>query len=64
MRRGERMKAEKAGRKVRMLLTVDCLAGVDDASRMGALRFTDPDGTTFLACLLVGSALVTWLLKA
>ena len=49
MRRGERMKAEKAGRKVRTLLTVDCLAGVDDASRMGALRFTDPDGSTFLA---------------
>jgi serine/threonine-protein kinase HipA len=48
MRRGERMLAEKCGKAARALMQVDFLAGVDDLSRMGALRFKAASGDPFL----------------
>ena len=45
MRRGERLSADETGGTARTLFEVDFLAGVDDASRMGALRFKDANGS-------------------
>lgn len=39
MRRGERHRAEREGRAVRTLQDADYLLGVEDVSRLGALRF-------------------------
>lgn len=49
MRRGERTAADQIGRPARILAPIDFLAGVDDWSRMGALRFKDPNGVSFLS---------------
>jgi len=49
MRRNERARARREGRQPRTLLHVDFLALVDDATRLGALRFKDPNGASFLA---------------
>lgn len=48
MRRAERARAEQEGRQPRTLFDVDFLAGVDDRTRLGALRFKDPDSDAFL----------------
>lgn len=48
MRRNERARARREGRQPRTLLHVDFLALVDDETRLGALRFKDRDGRTFL----------------
>jgi serine/threonine-protein kinase HipA len=48
MRRHERARAEEQGGDPRTLFDVDFLAGVDDRTRMGALRFKDPDDGAFL----------------
>lgn len=39
MRRAERRRAEREGRKLRSLSEIDYLLGVEDISRLGALRF-------------------------
>lgn len=49
MRRNERARARREGRQPRTLLHVDFLALVDDVTRLGALRFSDADGASFLA---------------
>lgn len=50
MRLHERDDAKKEGRDVRTLMQVDYLAGVDDETRMGALRYKDnPPDKTFLS---------------
>ncbi len=49
LRRNERARARREGRQPRTLLHVDFLALVDDATRLGALRFKDPTGDGFLA---------------
>ena len=49
MRRHERGLAEKDGRAPRTLFDIDFLAGVEDETRLGALRFKDPEGEAFLA---------------
>lgn len=48
MRRSERARAEQEGRQPRTLFDIDFLAGVDDRTRLGALRFKDPNGDRFL----------------
>jgi serine/threonine-protein kinase HipA len=48
MRRYERARAEDQGGEPRTLFDVDFLAGVDDRTRIGALRFKDPRGDAFL----------------
>jgi serine/threonine-protein kinase HipA len=48
MRRHERARAEEHGGEPRTLFDVDFLAGVDDRTRIGALRFKDPGGDAFL----------------
>ena len=48
MRRVERIRAAAEGRQPRTLYSIDFLAGVDDRSRFGALRFKDPGGEQFL----------------
>ena len=48
MRRHERTRASEAGRAPRTLFDIDFLEGVDDRSRMGALRFKDAEGEAFL----------------
>jgi len=48
MRRAERARAEQEGRQPRTMFDVDFLAGVDDRTRLGALRFKDPDDDAFL----------------
>ena len=48
MRRHERARAEAEGREPRTLFDVDFLTGVDDRTRIGAMRFKDPQGDTFL----------------
>jgi serine/threonine-protein kinase HipA len=48
MRRHERARAEEKGGEARTLFDVDFLAGVDDRTRIGALRFKDPKGGDFL----------------
>ncbi len=49
MRRNERASAELEGRQPRTLFEIDFLAGVDDRTRLGALRFKDPAGSGFLS---------------
>lgn len=48
MRRHERGIAEKEGRSPRTLFDIDFLAGVEDETRHGALRFKDPEGEAFV----------------
>jgi serine/threonine-protein kinase HipA len=48
MRRYERAEAKKKGREPRSLFDIDSLAGVDDRTRMGAMRFKDPAESVFL----------------
>jgi len=48
MRRGERARAEQEGRQPRTLFDVDFLVGVDDQTRLGALRLKDAKGDAFL----------------
>ena len=48
MRRHERARAEQEGGEPRTLLDVDFLAGVDDRTRVGALRFKDATGDALL----------------
>ena len=48
LRRYERARAEEEGREARTLFDVDFLAGVDDRTRIGAMRFKDPQGDAFL----------------
>ena len=48
MARRERARAKQAKTQPRTLFDIDYLAGVDDQSRMGALRFKDADGAAFL----------------
>jgi serine/threonine-protein kinase HipA len=48
MLRRERARAKKAKAQPRTLFDIDYLAGVDDQTRMGALRFRDVDGANFL----------------
>jgi serine/threonine-protein kinase HipA len=49
MRRHERGAAEQEGRAPRTLFDIDFVAGVEDETRLGALRFKDPDGDHFLS---------------
>jgi serine/threonine-protein kinase HipA len=49
MRRAERQRARREGRPPRTLLEIDYLLGVDDETRMGALRFAEEAGGPFLA---------------
>jgi serine/threonine-protein kinase HipA len=48
MRRHERARAEEQGGEPRTLFDVDFLAGVDDRTRIGALRLKDPPVDAFL----------------
>lgn len=48
MARRERARAKGAKTQPRTLFDIDYLAGVDDQSRMGALRFKDAGGAAFL----------------
>jgi len=48
MRRHERARAEQEGGEPRTLFDVDFLAGVDDRTRVGAMRFKDATGEAFL----------------
>lgn len=48
MRRAERARARSEGRAPRTLTNVDFLTLVDDATRLGALRFRDPGSNEFL----------------
>jgi serine/threonine-protein kinase HipA len=48
MLRRERARARKANTQPRTLFEIDYLAGVDDQTRMGALRFKDTPGGAFL----------------
>jgi len=49
MRRAERQRARREGRAPHTLLEIDYLLGVDDETRMGALRFAEQPGGPFLA---------------
>ena len=49
IKRRESIEAKEAGRTPKTLDPWDFLLGVQDCTRMGALRFTKPDETTFLA---------------
>lgn len=49
MLRQERARAKKAGTAPRSLFDIDYLAGVDDRTRLGALRFKDAAGGEFLS---------------
>jgi serine/threonine-protein kinase HipA len=49
LRRRESLAAREAGRRVRELDAWDFLQGVQDCTRMGALRFSAPDSGRFLA---------------
>ena len=49
MQRAERRRAEREGRAVRTLMESDCLLGVADETRPGALRFRWPGESTFQA---------------
>jgi serine/threonine-protein kinase HipA len=49
MRRAERRLSEKESRAPRALQEIDFLLGVQDVSRMGALRFAETEGGPFLA---------------
>jgi serine/threonine-protein kinase HipA len=49
LRRNERVRARREQQKPRTLLAVDFLTLVDDETRLGALRFKDVGGPTFLS---------------
>lgn len=49
MRRRESIEAKEAGRAPRTLTAWDFLCGVQDFTRMGALRFSQPESTRFIA---------------
>jgi serine/threonine-protein kinase HipA len=49
MRRAERQRAKAEKRPPRPLSEIDCLLGVDDETRQGALRFAEQLGGPFLA---------------
>lgn len=49
MKRGESVEAREQGRTPRVLGAWEFLLGVQDCTRMGALRFTRPDENNFLA---------------
>ena len=49
MRRAERQRAKAENRPPRALNEIDCLLGVDDETRQGALRFAEQLGGPFLA---------------
>jgi serine/threonine-protein kinase HipA len=49
MRRHERGLAETKSQAPRTLFDIDFLAGVEDETRLGALRFKEPDGDEFLS---------------
>jgi serine/threonine-protein kinase HipA len=49
MRRAERRRATKAGETPRTLREIDYLLRVDDETRQGALRFSQKEGSPFLA---------------
>jgi len=49
MRHRERNRARDAGTQPRTLLSGDFLVGVDDETRLGALRFKEADGEHFLS---------------
>ena len=49
MERRERMRATREQRRPRSLLTLDYLLGVNDATRMGGLRFRRPEDGVFVA---------------
>ena len=49
MRRAERRRANVEKRPPRALNEIDCLLGVDDETRLGALRFAEQVGGPFLA---------------
>lgn len=49
MRRAERQRARAENRPPRAMNEIDCLLGVDDETRQGALRFTEQLGGPFLA---------------
>lgn len=53
MARRERARAKAANAQPRTLFDIDYLAGVDDSTRMGALRFKDGDGAAFLTTTTV-----------
>lgn len=48
MQRQEALKARQEGRAAQALTEIDYLLGVDDMTRMGALRFSSDKGQTFL----------------
>lgn len=49
MRHHERNRAKESGTAARVLFSADFLAGVDDYTRMGALRFKEPGKEPFIA---------------
>ena len=49
MLRQERARARKAKTRPRTLFDIDFLAGVDDRTRLGAIRIKDADGEAFIA---------------
>lgn len=49
MRRAERQRAKAESREPTTLNEIDCLLGVNDETRQGALRFSDEPGGPFLA---------------
>jgi serine/threonine-protein kinase HipA len=49
LRRAERRRAQANKRRPRTLFAFDFLVGIDDATRLGALRFQDPATGAFLA---------------
>jgi len=49
MRRAERQRAKAENRPPRPLNEIDCLLGVNDETRQGALRFSEQPGGPFLA---------------
>ncbi len=48
LKRRERIRAQKENRPVCTLLESDFLLGIDDTTRMGAFRFSNDNGETFL----------------
>jgi serine/threonine-protein kinase HipA len=54
MRRAERQRAKAEGRPPRTLNEIDCLLGVNDETRQGALRFAEQIGGPFLAVTGLG----------
>jgi len=48
MQRRENMRARREGRRARLLTEWDFLLGVHDETRLGALRFQDPDTLRFI----------------